>query len=505
MRVLIRADASIAIGSGHIARCMTLAEALRKDGAEVVFACRQLPGHLLQRLEDQGFAAHSLPGTYPQATLEEPQPAVDIEAPLPWQADIDALAAVLGAQARFDWLIVDHYGLDARWESVARKFADHLMAIDDLANRPHAVDLLLDQNFSAQVVDQAYAPWIAAECKAMLGPRFALLREQFHCAPIEIRPQVKRVVVNFGGFDAARQVHNAMLALGGFPELEVDFVAGLHNPDWDAMSRLVADRPHWRLHALVSDFFGLLQQADLFIGAGGGTTWERAALGVPTICISVANNQAFNAQLLAQAGGHLYLGPHPSLDRQQLIDAIVVMCANRELRHSFAVRSRALVDGLGAKRVAAALLAPVLALRLATAQDVRLLFEGRNADSVRRWAFNSEPIDWDSHVRWFERSLADDQRLLLIAHTAQGPIGVLRYDLRGEHAEVSVYLMQGQAGLGWGRALLGSGERFVRGHWPNVRIIEARVMADNEVSLRLFQKAGYVQAECYFQRVIRDE
>lgn len=505
MRVLIRADASISIGSGHIARCMTLAEVLRKDGAEVVFACRQLPGHLLQRLEEQGYVAYPLPQIYPPATVQPPEAVVDIEAPLPWQADIDALAAVLGAQARFDWLIVDHYGLDARWEAAARQFADRLMAIDDLANRPHAVDVLLDQNFSAQAVDQAYAPWIGAECKAMLGPRFALLREQFHCAPIQIRPQVKRVVVNFGGFDAARQVHAAMLALGSFPELEVDFVAGLHNPDWDAMSGLVADRPHWRLHALVSDFFGLLQQADLFIGAGGGTTWERAALGVPTICVSVANNQALNAQLLAQSGGHLYLGPHSTLDRQRLIDAIALMCANRELRHSFAARSHALVDGQGARRVAAALQAPVLALRLATAQDARLLFEGRNADSVRRWAFNSEPIDWDSHLRWFEQTLADEQRLLLIAHTAQGPIGVLRYDLRGEHAQVSVYLMQGQAGFGWGRALLDSGERYVRRHWPQVRVIEARVMADNEASLQLFRKAGYVQADCHFQRVISDE
>jgi UDP-2,4-diacetamido-2,4,6-trideoxy-beta-L-altropyranose hydrolase len=505
VKVLIRADASISIGSGHIARCMTLADVLRKDGAEVVFACRQLPGHLLQRLEDQGFVTHALPGTYPQATVQDHETDVDIEAPLAWQADIDALAAVLGAQARFDWLIVDHYGLDARWESAARPFADHLMAIDDLANRPHAVDLLLDQNFSAQVVDQAYAPWIGAECKALLGPRFALLREQFHCAPIAIGPQVKRVVVNFGGFDAARQVHNAMLALSGFPDLEVDFVAGLHNPDWDAMSRLVAGRPHWRLHALVSDFFRLLQQADLFIGAGGGTTWERAALGLPTICVSVANNQALNAQLLAQAGGHLYLGPHEALDRQRLIDAIAVMCANRELRQSFAARSHALVDGLGAKRVAAAMQAPVLALRLATAQDARLLFDGRNAESVRRWAFNGDLIDWDVHVRWFERSLADDQRLLLIAQTAQGPIGVLRYDQQGERAEVSIYLIPGHAGFGWGRVLLVSGERYVRRHWPNVRIIEARVMADNDVSLQLFQKAGYVQAECYFQRVISDE
>lgn len=499
MRVLIRADASMSIGSGHIARCMTLAQVLRKQGDEVIFACRQLPGNLLQRLEDRGFTAHGLPGAYSQ------EQGADIEASLPWQADIDALELALDDSARFDWLVVDHYGLDAQWETAARRFADRLMAIDDLANRSHTADLLLDQNYSAQALDQPYLSWVDAKCRTLLGPRFALLREQFDCAPIEIRPFVKQVVVNFGGFDAARQVHAAMLALQGFEELEVDFVAGLNNPDWEAMSALAASRPNWRLHALVDDFFSMLQRADLFIGAGGGTTWERAALGLPTICVSVANNQQLNAHLLAEAGGHLYLGPHEQLDPERMIDAVAVLRGNRELRASFAARSRALVDGLGARRVAAAMLAPVLQLRVATAQDARLLFEGRNALSVRQWAFNSEPIDWHSHVRWLEQTLVNDHRLLLIAETSQGPLGVLRYDQQGERAEVSLYLMPGHAGMGWGGALLGSGERYVRRHWPHVRIIEARVMADNAVSLKLFQSAGYVQAERYFQRVINDE
>ena len=501
--MLIRADASVAIGSGHIARCVTLAEVLRKNGAEVVFACRQLPGHLLQRLQEQRFVAHALPGAYLDEQGDEQ--GADIEALLPWQTDIDALAAVLKEDVRFDWLIVDHYGLDARWETAARRFADHLMAIDDLANRPHAVDLLLDQNYSAQALDQAYSPWVGAACRTLLGPRFALLREPFHCTPIEIQPQVKRVVVNFGGFDAARQVHAAMLALEGFDALEIDFVAGLHNPDWEAMRALTARRPDWRLHTLVSDFFSLLRQADLFIGAGGGTTWERAALGLPTICVSVANNQQLNAQLMAQAGGHLYLGPHEQLERKRLIDAIAVMCANRELRQSFASRSCKWVDGLGARRVATALMAPVLALRPATVEDATLLFEGRNAASVRRWAFNGELIEWDSHLCWFNQSLINAQRLLLIADTGQGAVGVLRYDREGERAEVSIYLLQGQAGLGWGRVLLDSGERYLRQHWPDVRMIEARVLAGNDVSVTLFKKAGYVQAEQHFQRVINDE
>jgi UDP-2,4-diacetamido-2,4,6-trideoxy-beta-L-altropyranose hydrolase len=348
--VLIRADASIAIGSGHIARCLTLANVLRKDGAEVVFACRRLPGHLLARLRDQGYVAHGLPERYAGESGEG-----DIEAFIPWQADIDALADALPDDARFDWLIVDHYGIDAHWERAARPFAKHFMAVDDLANRAHAVDILLDQNYSAQALEHPYAHWVDADCRTFLGPRFALLRDEFQCPAIVIKPQVKRVLVNFGGFDAAGQVHATMLALQSFDDVQVDFVAGLHNPHWQAMSALAAQHPNWRLHTLVSDFFSLMQQADLFIGAGGGTTWERAALGLPTICISVANNQQLNAQLLDDAGAQRYLGPHETLDSQLLIETIKALCADPVARQRLADASRALVDGKGAVRVAAAL------------------------------------------------------------------------------------------------------------------------------------------------------
>jgi UDP-2,4-diacetamido-2,4,6-trideoxy-beta-L-altropyranose hydrolase len=351
MRVLIRADASVTIGSGHIARCLTLAHVLKNMGADVCFACRALAGHPLERLIHQGFVTYALPARYCE---DEEQ---DIEAALPWQADVSAMGEQLQGQPRFDWLIVDHYGLDARWEQAARVFAGRIMAIDDLANRPHAVDLLLDQNFSAQVIDQPYARWVGPECHTFLGPRFALLRDEFQCEPIAIKPRVERVLVNFGGFDAAGQVFAAMQALDGFDEVQVDFVAGLHNPHWQAMSALAAARPDWRLHTLTGDFFALMQSADLFIGAGGGTTWERAALGLPTVCISVANNQQLNAQLLAEAGVHLYLGPHGQLDTLQLRHAIARVIGDTALRRSFAHASRRLVDGRGARRIAEALTA----------------------------------------------------------------------------------------------------------------------------------------------------
>lgn len=348
MKVLIRADASHAIGSGHIARCLTLATVLRDAGAEVGFACRELPGHLLDRLAAQGWQTWRLPASDGEACISQ-----DIEAALPWQADINALQAQLGMTQRFDWIIVDHYGLDHQWQTAARQWASRIAAIDDLANRRHAVDLLLDQNFSGTA--GVYAPWIDSRCRTLFGPRFAMIRDEFRRDAIAIKPQMQRVLVNFGGFDAAGETWKAMQALDGFDELQVDFVAGTGNPEWARMQAMAEGRPNWRLQTHTEQFAELMAQADLFIGAGGGTSWERAALGLPTLCIAVAGNQRANAERLAEVGAHVYLGPRETVSVRAIADALRVLLVSQALRQRCAERSRQLVDGRGVLRVAAAL------------------------------------------------------------------------------------------------------------------------------------------------------
>ena len=497
MRVLIRADASPTIGSGHIARCLTLARVLRKQGAHVAFACRLLPGHRLDSLASEGFETFALPDRYRD---EDPQQA--IESMLPWQADIAALAQALEGHAGFDWIIVDHYGLDHHWQAAARHWAPRIAAVDDLATRHYRVDLLLNQNLSG--TPQAYASLLTPDCQTLLGPRFALLRDEFCCPAIEIKPVARRVLVNFGGFDAAMQTHHTMLALADFHELEVDFVAGADNPAWEQMQALAVDRPNWRLHSFVSDFYRLMTEADLFIGAGGGTSWERAAMGLPTICIAVSNNQQANGEVMATSGAHVFLGNREQVSVEQLRQAIGFVVGNQGLRQSLAERSRQLVDGRGAQRVAAALAGAVLQVRRATADDAQLLFEGRNAEAVRRWSLDTHVIDWQRHQAWLAASLNNPRRLLLIAETDDGPVGVLRYDLDATRAEVSIYLFDGRFGLGWGRALLARGEAFVSVHWPSLQAITAQVLPANQASLKIFREAGFTQSACAFTRVLKD-
>ncbi len=377
MRILIRADASPTIGSGHIARCLTLARVLRKQGSHVAFACRQLPGHRLGALSAEGFETFALPEFYPG---EDPQQA--IESMLPWQADIDALDLLLEDHAQFDWIIADHYGLDHHWQTASRRWAPRIAAVDDLATRRYSVDLLLNQNLSG--LSENYTPLLPEGCRTLLGPRYAMLREEFDCPAIEIKPEARRVLVNFGGFDAAMQTHHAMLALVDFPELDVDFVAGVDNPAWTQMQALAQTRPNWRLHSFVSDFHQRMTEADLFIGAGGGTSWERAALGLPTICIAVSNNQQVNGEVMAAAGAHVFLGAREQVSVTQLRDAIGFVAGNVYLRQSLAERSRQMVYGRGALRVAAALADAVLASSHATLDGAQLLPDGPNSSLNKR-------------------------------------------------------------------------------------------------------------------------
>lgn len=349
MKVLIRADASALIGSGHVMRCLALAAALKRLGAQITFACHALPCTLHSLVTDQGHTVLPLYFAPPVASGLAPgnlQPTLS-------QRDSTALATALPSGATFDWILVDHYGLDGQWETAARAWARHVAAIDDLANRTHAVDLLLDQNLTAS--EQRYAPWQAEPCRYLLGPHYALLRDEFQVAARAVSPQVENVLVNFGGMDNAGHTLKAAQALLGFAGLQVTLVAGIGNPDFDALQRLVVERPGWQLLAHSSAFGQLMAVADLFIGAAGSSSWERAALGLPTLCVAVADNQQANAEALAAAGMHCYLGPSAAVSVKMLAAAVSELLPRFDLRQQYAERSRQLVDGFGAQRVAQAL------------------------------------------------------------------------------------------------------------------------------------------------------
>jgi len=490
MKIAFRADASVDIGAGHVMRCLALADRLCAEGADTRFLCQPLRGHLGKLISTRKHALVELP----------------IREDFTRDAE-DSLAALVD-HAPWDWLVVDHYGLDAAWERALRAVAQRILVIDDLADRPHDGDLLLDQNYHPQPSER-YAGLVPADCELLLGPRYALLRPQFAQARQHLRTrsgEVKRLLICFGGSDPQGATRLALEAVRRLnrPDLMVDVVVGAANPHRAAIEAACRALPRTTLHCQVEEVAALMDAADLFIGAGGTSSWERCCMGLPALVIATADNQIAQAKALAHAGAQIYLGVVESLDAESLARRTESMLELPELLAHLTKQCQALVDGLGADRVADHILVDALWLRRAQPSDSTILHAWRNHPEVRRFSLDPAEIDRASHERWFSALLQDGQRELLIAELHGRPIGVLRYDLSGEHGLVSIYRVPGLVGRGWGRRILLAGERWLRKAHPGVKICEADVLIENAASLALFQSAGYRPHRTRFRKELHE-
>lgn len=301
MKVLVRADAGDVIGSGHVRRSLTLANALRGVGAMITFVCRAHPGHLADVIRAEGYDCRLLPvadqsgagyGAWLGASPEQDA------------ADAVAITHALGA---IDLLLTDHYAIGRDWQRMVRPAVRWIMAIDDLANRSHDADVVLDQNFGRTAA--MYAPLVSAACRVLVGPRYALLRPEFAAArPAALARRknfngVRRVLVSLGGMDpqnlTERVVRLLAAARGGQP-VTVTAVIG-DGRQAEAIRRGAAGMDI-KIVIGASNMAELMRDADVAIGGMGGTAWERCAMGLPTLALVLADNQRPAADRMRAAG-----------------------------------------------------------------------------------------------------------------------------------------------------------------------------------------------------------
>ena len=359
VKVLLRADASLQIGTGHVMRCLTLAEELRRRGASCRFASRVHGGHHNDAIRGRGFEVVDLPVT-PDAAPTSVVTAHDDWLGSNWRTDARQTAAAW-RDTGADWLVVDHYALEAGWERALRANAPRLLAIDDLADRAHDCDVLLDQNLGRQVAD--YAGHVGAGCEVLAGPRFALLRPEFaalRASSLQRRrePALDRLLVTMGGVDAANATGAVLDALRGCrlpASLEVIVVMGSRAPALAAVRESAARQPwHTEVRVDVSDMAALMRDSDLVIGAAGSTAWERCCLGLPSIAVALAFNQRAILRALQQAGAALALDfeEHAGPQFNAALAAAVAAAAKPRQLKSLGAHAAVLVDGLGVERVA---------------------------------------------------------------------------------------------------------------------------------------------------------
>jgi UDP-2,4-diacetamido-2,4,6-trideoxy-beta-L-altropyranose hydrolase len=410
---------------------------------------------------------------------------------------------------RPNWLVVDHYGLDAEWETALRPHVNHIMVIDDLANRPHDCDVVLDQNFSAEG-DERYKDLVPGGCKLLTGPRYALLRPEYADYRKCLRARdgrVTRVLVFMGGSDPGNLTGMALKALSA-PELEelhVDVVVGSSNPYADEIASLAQLRPNTTVHGPRPHLADLMASADLALGAGGATTWERMCLGVPSLVVSLAENQRPACDALDAVGLVRYLGQSSDVGEATLRAAVKEMMADPERMQRMSAESMSVVDGQGTKRIVEHLVPTPreqLQLRVAEPGDLLLYFGWVNDPEVRKQSVNTDTIGLKAHKKWFGDRLSDPDSYLFVLQAGDLPVGQVRFDCRDDVASVDYTLDPLVRGRGWGTTLISSG---VARLWQSRPLsICARVRMQNLASRKVFGKLKFseFQHDAFFCQYI---
>jgi len=334
--VVFRADASPEIGGGHIMRCLALANILRDKGAEIWFACRTQTFDTLPILKNSKYNLMELP--------EHSSGHRELK---------DALPQV-------EWLIVDHYGLDANWITPLRGWAQHVMVIDDLADRSLDCDLLLDQTLGRE--DGDYRPLTPETCTYLLGPEFALLRPEFaalrsQCLTRRRTPTKQgptKVLVALGATDPKNVTMTVLETLNSIStDIEITIVLGSGAPHLSAIrDTSISHRHPTSVLVDASDMATLMAHADIAIGASGTSSWERCCVGLPTIAIELADNQHEISRTLSEAGAITFLGRYETLHPDLLNQAVMNLISTPRHMEHMSMMAAEVCDGLGATRVA---------------------------------------------------------------------------------------------------------------------------------------------------------
>lgn len=500
MRIAFRADASPELGTGHVLRCLNLAKALNDKGAECIFVCRELPIYLREKILSNGIRVESLiraEGAEQVPSLPLSRKAIDSGIDIPWSADAEDTIRIISLMP-VDWLVVDHYALDHRWEARLRKWVRRIMVIDDLADRMHECDLLLDQNLVKDAHDR-YTPLVPSSCAILIGPHYALLQSVYaqkrQNATLKSEP-VRRILVSFGGSDQQNlnfKTVDAFLSLQR-TDIKLDVVLGSNPEQEDLLRARVGSYENITIHGFLPDLSSLMIDSDLSVGAGGTTSWERCCLGLPSIVITLAENQVALARELHRRGAIRWLGMDNSVTQDSLASAIKHALEGSSLSVWSAI-CKSLVDGTGAKRVASALFLDSnssIRTRVATPEDEELILRWANDPIVRKNGFSEQAISDSDHHIWYTRQVAANphKRFFIVQTEDDLDIGQVRFEQVESGWEVHYSLSVIARGLGLSRKVLRVSIDALFREIGAVPLI-GKVKKSNLASIRVFEGLGF--------------
>jgi UDP-2,4-diacetamido-2,4,6-trideoxy-beta-L-altropyranose hydrolase len=487
--MIIRADASSEIGTGHIMRMLALAQAWQDTGMAnnrfVRFVCADVPPGLEARLADESFSVSRIKAK-PGGT-----------------DDLEQLLAIAGRHLTGDdrWIVLDGYHFDAHYQSALRKAGFHLLVVDDYGHLDrYDFDVLLNQNAGAEVYGYPSSAW----SDVLLGPRYALLRREFRTQEREddaiesalanVPETARRILVTMGGADASnisQQTLESILALSNQP-CEVRLVAGAANPHLATLREVAAGNPgHVEIYENIRDMPALMRWADMAVTAAGSTCWELLAMRVPLLVVILADNQERIAGILAARGVAVNLGWWNEWSNARFQSAFSSLASCRESRINMIKQGQEMVDGQGAIKVCRTLEAHGIQLRPAVAGDAGMLWTWANDPGTRNVSFNREPIPWEQHVAWFDQKLKDAGSRIYIGEI-NCPVAVVRFDdhHNEDHAVISLAVAPGARGRGYSARIIRLGVRALFAE-SRANLVRAYIKPDNIPSIRAFERAGF--------------
>ncbi|MCF7668541.1 MAG: UDP-2,4-diacetamido-2,4,6-trideoxy-beta-L-altropyranose hydrolase [Verrucomicrobia bacterium] len=472
--IIIRADASTRLGTGHVMRCIALAQACQKRNISIAFACVECPGGVRQRIHDEGSSYHRLIG--------EPGS----------KADSDELLKLAG-RVRCSHIVLDGYHFDNSYHHRLRAAGYKVLVIDDYGHlKKYEADVLLNQNIYAS--EELY-PCINPDCHLLLGTKYVLLRSEFlHWRGHERQTPEKaaNILVIMGGSDPEAVTLKILDALHRLEDnsLLVRVIIGSANPNKLEIIESAQCLP--MKCEVIEDARNMPEQlawADIAVSAAGSTCWELIFMRVPTLVVSIAENQNGIARSLISR--ELMAGlPLDDTEISSTADAIGNLINSPGKRTALKERCRAEIDGLGAERVCDCLMPVHTTIRPAHLDDCRMIWEWANDPLTRSMSFTSREIPYLEHERWFVQQLEDTDKILFIAEANCVPAGFIRFDNQGKETLISLNIAPEFRGRGLAvRFLTQAVTAFI--HDTGIVHINAFIKPDNKASIKTFERAGF--------------
>ncbi|MGR5142805.1 UDP-2,4-diacetamido-2,4,6-trideoxy-beta-L-altropyranose hydrolase [Photobacterium sp. DNB23_23_1] len=497
MNIVIRADASLHIGSGHIMRCLVLADELTWYGHQVHFACRPQAGDMIDYILSRGYGVYQLSTPqHWQAPLHSADYAAWLQ--VSQQEDADSFIAMVDQP---DWVIVDHYGIGKEWETAIKVAMDsRVMAIDDLV-REHDCHLLMDQTLARGV--EEYRPAVNPETVILVGCDYAPMRNQFSALRVRALERAEdmsahRILVSMGGIDQPNATLSVLQALmvSGYSDIKVTALLSPKAPHYLAVKQYTESYPSIITHIdFVEDMAGLMLAHTIAIGAPGTTSWERACLGLPSIIVPLAENQQTISHNLNEAKVAIPIEVEDIAD--QLDAGIERIITNYD---NFRENAFSICDGYGAKRVASVISSfdqikggEQIILRKACHDDIKQVYDWQCLPETRKFALNSTVPSWEEHRSWMKKQVVNPHCLFYIAEKYINgeffSVGVVRLNRQKSCCYlISIFVDPQYFGQGIASQCLS----ILDDIHPDI-VINATVLKENTASQRLFSKAGYMQ------------